>query len=140
VIVYLVRHASAEARETWGGDDRLRPLDNRGLRQAEGLVEQLGRREFRRIVSSPYVRCVETVVPLAHARGLAVEHSEALGEGADAGAALALFRSARIPLVACVHGDLAEELLGEAARARSTAVVELQDDEVAVRERLTPAS
>jgi 8-oxo-dGTP diphosphatase len=136
VIVYLVRHASAEARETWAGDDRLRPLDDRGLRQAERLVEQLGRREFRRIVSSPSVRCVETVVPLAHARGLAVEHAEALGEGADAEAALALFRSAGMPLVACVHGDLAEALLGEAARACSTAVVELRDEELAVRERL----
>jgi 8-oxo-(d)GTP phosphatase len=136
VIVYLVRHASAEARETWGGDDRLRPLDDRGLRQAEELVEQLGRREFRRIVSSPCVRCVETVVPLAHARGLAVEHAEALGEGADVEAALALFRSAGMPLVACVHGDLAEALLGEAAKACSTAVVELRDEELAVRERL----
>lgn len=136
MIVYLVRHASAEARETWGGDDRLRPLDDRGLRQAEELVEQLGRREFRRIVSSPCVRCVETVVPLAHARGLAVEHAEALGEGADVEAALALFRSAGMPLVACVHGDLAEALLGEAAKACSTAVVELRDEELAVRERL----
>lgn len=134
MIVYLVRHASAEARETWGGDDRLRPLDDRGLRQAEELVEQLGRREFRRIVSSPCVRCVETVVPLA--RGLAVEHAEALGEGADVEAALALFRSAGMPLVACVHGDLAEALLGEAAKACSTAVVELRDEELAVRERL----
>lgn len=140
MIVYLVRHASAEARETWGGDDRTRPLDGLGLRQAEELVDQLGRREFRRIVSSPYVRCVETVVPLAHARGLAVEHAEALGEGADAEGALALFRSARVPLVACVHGDLAEELLGEAAKAGSTAVVELRDDELAVRELLLPPS
>lgn len=139
MIVYLVRHASAEARETWGGDDRLRPLDGRGVRQAEDLVEQLGRREFRRIVSSPYVRCVETVMPLAHARGLAVEHAETLGEGADADAALALLRSAGMPLVACVHGDLAEALLGEAAKAGSTAVVELREDEVAVRERLLPS-
>jgi broad specificity phosphatase PhoE len=107
VIVYLVRHASAEARETWGGDDRSRPLDGRGLRQAEELADQLGRREFRRIVSSPYVRCVETVVPLAHARGLAVEHADALGEAAKAG---------------------------------STPVVELRDDERAVRERLHPPS
>ena len=101
MIVYLVRHASAGHRASWDGEDRLRPLDERGARQADGIVELLARREFKRIVSSPAVRCVDTVVPLAHARGLAVEHSEALAEGAGAEAALALFRGASVPLVAC---------------------------------------
>ena len=136
MIVYLTRHASAGHRETWDGDDQLRPLDGRGLRQAEGLVEQLGRREFKRIVSSPYVRCVESVVPLAHARGLAVEHAEALAEGAGAEAALALFRGARVPLVACVHGDLCLELLGEKTKKGSTTVLELDGDSFEVLERL----
>ena len=52
MIVYLVRHATAGHRASWeGDDDRLRPLDDRGRRQAEGLVELLGRRDFERIVS-----------------------------------------------------------------------------------------
>ena len=78
MIVYLVRHASAGHRVSWSGDDLLRPLDDRGRRQADGLVDQLRGREFKRIVSSPYARCVESVVPLAHARGMAVEHADAI--------------------------------------------------------------
>ena len=136
MIVYLVRHASAGHRPSWSGDDRLRPLDDRGRRQADALVDQLRGRDFKRIVSSPYVRCVESVVPLAHARGMAVEHADALAEGAGAEAALALFRSARVPLVACVHGDLCQELLGEKTKKGSTTVLELQGDAVQVRERL----
>jgi len=138
VIVYLVRHASAGARANWQGDDRLRPLDLRGLRQAEGLVDQLGRRQFDRIVSSPFVRCVESVVPLAMARGLAVEHEDALAEGAGADAALALFRSATVPLVACVHGDLCQELLGEKTKKGSTTVLEVTARRLEALERLLP--
>ena len=37
----VVRHASAGDRSRWKGDDRLRPLDRRGRRQAEGLVTVL---------------------------------------------------------------------------------------------------
>jgi 8-oxo-(d)GTP phosphatase len=138
VIVYLVRHASAGHRANWDGDDQVRPLDERGARQAEGIVELLGRRDFKRIVSSPAVRCVDTVVPLAHARGLAVEHSEALAEGAAAATALALFRTARVPLVACVHGDLIEELLGEHLKKGATAVLDVGSEGLDVVERFPP--
>ena len=34
----LVRHASAGDADDWRGDDRLRPLDAKGRRQAEALV------------------------------------------------------------------------------------------------------
>ena len=138
MIVYLVRHASAGHRANWDGEDQLRPLDERGARQAEGVVELLGPREFKRIVSSPAVRCVDTVVPLAHARGMAVEHSEALAESASAEAALALFRGAGVPLVACVHGDLVEELLGEHAKKGATVVLDVAPDGLEVLERLPP--
>jgi 8-oxo-dGTP diphosphatase len=138
VIVYLVRHGRAGERAAWDGDDRLRPLDDRGRRQAEALVTQLGRRSFERIVSSPYVRCVESVVPLAQARGLAVEHAESLAEGAGADTALALFRGAGTPLVACVHGDLVQELLGEKMKKGATTVLEVDATGVEVRERLLP--
>jgi phosphohistidine phosphatase SixA len=136
VIVYLVRHATAGHRASWGGDDdRLRPLDDRGRRQAEGLVELLGRRDFERIVSSPAVRCVDTVLPLANARGMAVEDSDALVEGATTEAALALFRTPGVPLVACVHGDMVWELIGESAKKGSTTVLEIGQDGVEVLER-----
>jgi 8-oxo-dGTP diphosphatase len=137
VIVYLVRHATAGHRASWeGDDDELRPLDDRGRRQAEGLIELLGRREFERIVSSPAIRCVDTVVPLADSRGLTVEPSEALAEGAGREAALELFRAAAAPLVASVHGDMVDELTGESAKKGSTTVLEVDEDRVEVLERL----
>jgi 8-oxo-(d)GTP phosphatase len=138
VIVFLVRHATAGHRASWDGDDQVRPLDERGRRQAEGLLKLLGRRNFERIVSSPAVRCVETVVPLANTRGMPVERSEALAEGADAEAALALFRADGVPLVACVHGDMVEELIGEHARKGSTSVLDVGPDRVEALERIPP--
>jgi 8-oxo-dGTP diphosphatase len=135
MIVYLVRHATAGHRASWDGDDQVRPLDERGVRQAEGLVELLGRRDFDRIVSSPAVRCVDTVVPLADGRGLTVEPSEALAEGAGREAALDLFRAAGGPVVASVHGDMVEELTGESAKKGSTIVLEVDENRVEILER-----
>jgi phosphohistidine phosphatase SixA len=139
VIVYLVRHARAGHRETWAGDDdRLRPLDERGRRQAEALVDQLAGRDFSRIVSSPYVRCVQSVEPLATARALEVEAFDELAEGAGEEAALELFHSLDAPAVASVHGDLAEALLGDKLKKGATAVLDVSADRVEVLERLEP--
>jgi 8-oxo-dGTP diphosphatase len=139
VIVYLVRHARAGHRESWAGeDDRLRPLDERGQRQAEELVAQLAERDFSRIFSSPYVRCVQSVEPLAEARGLTVEAVDELAEGAGEAAALELFRSLDAPAVACVHGDLAAALLGENLKKGATAMLDVYTDGVEVLERLDP--
>jgi 8-oxo-dGTP diphosphatase len=136
VIVYLVRHGRAGQRAEWQGDDRVRPLDERGLRQAKALVDQLAGRDFERIFSSPYARCVETVTPLAEARGLPVEAEDALAEGAGIEAPLRLLRGAGEAVVASVHGDLVEELLGEKLKKGATAVLELGDSGVDVLERL----
>jgi 8-oxo-dGTP diphosphatase len=138
VIVYLVRHARAGHRGDWNGDDRLRPLDERGRLQAERLVGQLDGRNFSRIVSSPFTRCVETVVPLAQARALTLEEDDALAEGAPMEAALELFRGAETPLVACVHGNLAEALLGEKMKKGATTVLEFAGPEARVLEQLAP--
>ena len=123
--VILYRHASAGKRSEWDGDDRLRPIDARGVQQAETLVDELREASFERILSSPYVRCVQSVEPLARARGLTVEADEALAEGEGAGAAIALFRRADTDLVACVHGDLLQELRGESRPKGSITPFEL---------------
>lgn len=139
MIVYLVRHARAGHRESWEGeDDRLRPLDERGERQAEGLVDQLADSDISRILSSPYVRCVQSVEPLAAARGLPVEAVDELAEGAGEAAALELFRSLDAPAVASVHGDLAEALLDDKLKKGATAVLDVSAGGVEVLERLDP--
>ena len=79
--VILVRHAAAGERSRWSGDDRLRPLDERGRRQATELAEALASRGVERVLTSPYVRCRQTVDPLAETLGLAVEERVELAEG-----------------------------------------------------------
>ena len=70
--ILLVRHAVAASRSKWDGDDRLRPLTKRGQRQALDLVSQLSEQPVHRVLSSPYLRCVDTVAPLARGRRIEV--------------------------------------------------------------------
>jgi phosphohistidine phosphatase SixA len=112
--VIVVRHAEAVERDEWEGDDRLRPLVTRGRAQAEGLIAALEGHEISRIVSSPFLRCMQTVEPLAAALGLTVEPLDELGEERQAGDGAALVRSlAGEPIVACVHGGLTEVVFGD---------------------------
>ena len=83
----VLRHASAGDRFHWDGEDHLRPLDEKGWRQAAELVDTLVPLGVLRIVSSPYTRCVQTVEPLAAALGLEVEQDERLAEGTGGAAA-----------------------------------------------------
>lgn len=114
----LVRHAEAEPRSGWGGPDVLRPLSSRGRRQAGGLVHVLGDRfSIGRLVTSPSLRCIETLSPLAATFGVGLELSTDLGEGHDPDAAIGQARStATSPgtegaLVLCSHGDLIPKVL-----------------------------
>jgi 8-oxo-dGTP diphosphatase len=80
VSIVLVRHARAGDRESWRGDDRLRPLDERGRVQALALAELLAPYPATRIVSSPFLRCLQTVEPLAAVRGLPIDARDELAE------------------------------------------------------------
>jgi 8-oxo-dGTP diphosphatase len=111
VPVLLIRHAHAGTRRDWVGDDKLRPLSQKGYRQAVSLVRRLEGWGPGRILSSPYVRCVQTVQPLADDLGLKVEEVDELAEGAGL-AALRLVRSlADRPIALCTHGDVIPEVL-----------------------------
>lgn len=101
---FLVRHAKAGSRERWTRLDSERPLSEPGRRQAEGLVALLARAPIRLILSSPYVRCVQTVEPLAAARGLGLHHEERLSEGADPRWAIEALAAGGSVL--CTHGDI----------------------------------
>lgn len=101
---YLVRHAKAGSRERWTAPDRDRPLTDPGRAQAAALAVTLAP-STRRVLSSPYRRCVETVAPLAEAIGLRVEEDDRLAEGADPAWAMDLLASAP-GSVLCTHGDV----------------------------------
>lgn len=107
----LVRHAVALRRRDWSRPDHLRPLTPRGERQAEALVDVLAAWPIARILTSPAVRCVDTVQPLAARLGLPVEELPELAEGAAAAAAPLLVGLAE-PTAICTHGDVLPDLLG----------------------------
>jgi phosphohistidine phosphatase SixA len=119
----VVRHARAGDRSAWLGDDRLRPLDKRGRKQARALVEALEPFAVERILSSPYLRCVETVEPLARSRGIEITLCDELGEGRVEGIALAL-SAAGEPVVLCVHAGLSDAAFGERLKKAETLVVD----------------
>ena len=121
----LLRHAAAGDREHWDGDDFPRPLDARGRRQSAELVGLLRPFGARRVVSSPYVRCVQTVEPLAAALGLPLELDERLAEGAGRAALAALEEDG---VVWCTHGDVVRELVD--CGLKKAAAVVLRDGQV----------
>jgi 8-oxo-dGTP diphosphatase len=121
VPLLLVRHASAGDRDEWDGPDGARPLDERGRAQAAALVAALRRYAVDRIVSSPALRCLETVAPLAVARGLAPEPRNELGEDRQGSDGATLVRElAGGDVVVCGHGGL-ERALGDFPRWRKAA-------------------
>jgi len=120
----VVRHARAGRRGAWERDDQERPLSPRGRIQAEALVPLLAEFRPRRILSSPAVRCFETVRPLAEALGLPIESVGELAEGNGPSALRLLHRMAGETAVLSTHGDIAAEVLdtltpGLTAKARA---------------------
>lgn len=111
VSVLLIRHANAGDRKDWRGDDRLRPLSGKGRRQAEALVDLLEPFAPQRVLSSPFVRCLQTVEPLAARLSLRPETVDELAEGSGC-AAVALVRALADEKVAlCTHGDVIPDVL-----------------------------
>ena len=121
----LIRHARAGKRSEWHGDDRRRPLDERGRRQAVALVDELAPFPIERILSSPYTRCVQTIEPIAAQRGLEIELRSELGEERqhDAGAALARGLAGE-PVALCVHGGLSDAAFGVSQKKGETLAVD----------------
>jgi 8-oxo-dGTP diphosphatase len=116
--VFFVRHAKAGDREKWTGPDDVRPLTDPGRAQADAIVDQLADFAIERVISSRFLRCVQTVEPLAAARGLTVERDEALAEGARLDETMALIRGLEGPAALCTHGDVLEWVIGDLRRRR----------------------
>ncbi len=111
-LIHVVRHAHAGDREAWSVDDDLRPLSERGCGQAVRLAGQFGDK-IEAVYSSPSLRCLGTVLPLARAHRLPIVTLEELYEGGGAALMLARLRAERRdPVVACTHGDILADLLG----------------------------
>ena len=125
----LFRHATAGHRRPGDDDDHLRPLDDRGRRQAHALPAQYARFDVERVLTSPYLRCRLSVEPLAETLALPIEERAELAEGAEEADARALIAGAAgATAVLCTHGDILEALLGEEPEKGATWVVEPDGD------------
>ena len=116
--VLLVRHGHAGTKRQWRGDDGFRPLDAQGLAQAAALVDLLAPFTPARILSSPFLRCVQTITPLGDAHGMAIERSASLLPEAGAAATL-LARDVSIDgpgaIVLCTHGEVIHDMQAQLA-------------------------
>ena len=112
--IHLVRHATAGSRPDWHQPDDLRPLTNSGLVQASVVADALADLPVIRILSSRYIRCTQTVQPLADAIGLTVETHPALAEEASIEQTWALLdelMAADGDIVVCSHGNVIPPIL-----------------------------
>ncbi|QBJ95149.1 NUDIX hydrolase [Rhodococcus sp. ABRD24] len=78
--VLLVRHAKAGSSKRYTGDDTQRPLDDKGLVQADALVAELEAFGASAISSADRTRCTQTVEPLARRLGVPVHLEPLLSE------------------------------------------------------------
>lgn len=133
----LVRHASAGDAATWAGPDRERPLDRRGEHQARQLVELLARFPVAEIHTSPAVRCVETIRPLAAARGIELVARDELGEDRYGSEGAAVVESlVGSDAVICGHGGLESSLIDAPKWHKAEAFV--VDASLRIVEKLRP--
>jgi 8-oxo-dGTP diphosphatase len=80
----IVRHAKSRSRSSWPDPDPLRPLNSRGRERAQALVPILAAFGVTRVVTSPSVRCLDTVQPYALAAGQRPRLKEGLSEEGSA--------------------------------------------------------
>jgi 8-oxo-dGTP diphosphatase len=113
----LVRHAHAVGRGAWADDDQQRPLDESGQARAGAIAALLAAYGVRRLVSSPSVRCADTLRPYAAQLGAALRTKDGLSEeGYAAEPARAAHHLGRLvergtPAALCSHGPVLPELL-----------------------------
>lgn len=101
----LLRHAKASPRSE-GTDDLDRPLTGSGAQRAQSLRDVLGAFGVRQVVSSPALRCVQTVEPYAQQVGALIEIDDRLGEDTKAShvqRAVTSVTEAKKPVAVCSH-------------------------------------
>ena len=128
--LFLVRHAKAGERVGWNGDDRLRPLSGKGRRQAVALCERLhplvAVSPGAVLVSSPYIRCMQTLEPLAARLHGTVTPDDRLLEGSDRDGVLKLVETLPHGSVLCSHGDIIPDVIAALER-RSAEISDAPD-------------
>lgn len=101
----VLRHGKAVAR-TAQIEDVERPLTSAGAARAKALVPVLDAYGIRRVISSPAIRCAQTVEPFAHSISTFLEIDDRLSEDTKAvqvQRSLTSLLDRKKPVVLCTH-------------------------------------
>lgn len=128
-MLFLVRHAKAGKRSAWEADDSERPLNEVGHEQARALVDTLGAElgaaaaptpsppaSTPRLLSSPFLRCRQTLEPLAAHLDVPVDNDWRLAEGTPFDEVLVLLDELADGSVCCSHGDVIPDVIAALER------------------------
>ncbi|MCU1576303.1 MAG: mismatch repair protein MutT [Leifsonia sp.] len=124
--IIALRHGKATAPTSWSGPDATRPLTERGVQQSATNVATIEAWRPLKIITSPAVRCVATVAPLAAATGIKPKQESNLSQDAweDGSANVREVVGKRVrkrtSAVLCSHGPVLPEILREVALATGT--------------------
>lgn len=120
--VVVLRHGKATPHEEWRGPDASRPLLKRGVDQAVAVAHGVAAFRPGRLVTSPAVRCVSTIQPVARVTGLDVEEDRAISQddyesdGESVAAVVGRVVDSRRTTVLCSHGPVLPQLLSGVVR------------------------
>jgi phosphohistidine phosphatase SixA len=123
--LHLLRHAHAGEAEGWDGPDEIRPLTEKGEKQADRLGRFLASVGFRpdAIIASPRIRAARTAEIVAVHLGLPVVVDPRLGGGIDFASVESILRDAGDPVRPVLVGhdpdftELVRALIGSSAVA-----------------------
>ena len=113
----LLRHTTSIKRGSFKGPDAGRPLSKAGVAEAKRLVASLEAYDPEKIYSSDWVRCTETVRPVAKARKQRVVSLPALNEDAHEKNPKAAMRRTRaiaerpVSAVICGHRPVLPDMM-----------------------------
>ena len=127
----VLRHTQAVHRSSWtAGPDARRPLNERGVRDANALVAPLSALGISRVVTSDATRCVETVRPFAEATARPLELEPVLSEEGHlrrphgAGRLTTAVLADAAPTVICAHRPVLPDVIAAATERSHTQMPE----------------
>ncbi|AWR22034.1 MULTISPECIES: NUDIX hydrolase [Aurantimicrobium] len=124
--VVVLRHGKATSPSDWRGEDATRPLTERGLTQAHGIVRTIAAWKPKRFISSTAARCKATIAPVAKALGKDVKSTNKISQDAfesgkaDVRSVVGQVVRKRKSSVICTHGPVAPAVIRELALATGT--------------------
>jgi 8-oxo-dGTP diphosphatase len=126
--IIALRHGKAVPPASWDGPDATRPLLHRGTQQAASVAPAIAAWHPQKLVSSPAVRCLTTIGPVAAITGLEVKLSPGISQDSyeDGTASVKKIVGKRLEkqqtVVLCSHGPVLPGIIGAVAHATHTEV------------------